>query len=202
VSGRGRRGGSMAALWLLLTATPVLAQEVPAPEPPPGGGPGFPTPEAIGAALAERLGGVLPAILTRFAEEQAPGLLMRGFFAVFGLTIRAVRELVGPVWEQANFITQLPLGLTLEHAWVRNGIGQSTRLALVLLGLTVVLHLASALLRSVWDSPFGDALGAVPMYVVLLFLLRAYESLAGYALGVVNAGSPAPYDLPGHLTGA
>jgi hypothetical protein len=177
-----------AALGLLLAAAPVaVAQEGPPPDPP--AGPSFPTPEAIGNALADRLGSVLPDILSRFAEEQLPDLLMRGFFAFFGLAIRAVREMVGPVWDRANFITQLPLGLTLDHAWVQNGIGQSTRLALLLLGLTVALHLGSAILRSVWDSPFGDALGAVPMYVVLLFLLRAYTGIVGYALALVNAGS-------------
>ena len=111
----------------------------------------------------------------------------RAFLAAFGWLIGVVRSLAGDVLESANFVTQLPPGLTYRHEWVEHGVRTSTALALLLLGAFLALQLLSAVLRVLWDRGFGDVLATLPAYVVVLALLRWYPALVEWGITVANA---------------
>jgi hypothetical protein len=201
VAPRSPVGLMRAAAPLPWAAPPVAAQGVEDATPPDvgeqgqpaqgGGGAGNPL-DRLGDQLRDALRGVLtetlPRVLDAWAENSLPQLLAKLFWALFGAVVASVRGMTGDLWERANFVTQLPLPLTVEHPWVRSGIATTTALAYAFLAVVLALHLLSAAARAVWDQTFEDVLSTVPLYVVVVgAALRFYDDVAAWAIVVFNA---------------
>ena len=146
----------VAAVLLALAAAPALAQEASS-EPPPAPGPGFPSPQAIAAALLAGLGEALTGWLRgpdlRGAIGAAAGELLE-----WGL--RRVWDGLAWAFGGANVFTQLPPAWTTELPAVRLARERLTPVATGLVGLGVAASVLLAGLGTIVGRPFGWLWGA------------------------------------------
>jgi hypothetical protein len=162
-----------AALWLLLPAAPVLAQDA-APENPPSAPPGgWPTPSAIAAAIFDQAG----TWLTSWLEHSVPALATRGFLALLGAVARFLWGTVAGLLGGANFVTQLPEQWVVGLAPVQRTAGRLTELTLVGVGVDVLLTIALLVASVGLGRPFG---GLVPYF--------GRQAIAGALLALLGGG--------------
>src|SRR5688572_22758520 len=194
-SSLARRAALAAAAAVLLALAPVaavaaLAQEVP-PEPPAAPGPGFPSPQAIAAALLAGLGEALTGWLRGPDLRGAIGAAAGEFLE---WALRRVWGGLAWAFGGANVFTSLPPAWTTELPAVRLARERLTPVATAVVGLGLALSVLLAGLGTVIGRPFGWLWGRLGAVLLATAGLAVAPQLIAWYFRLCNALAGAVLD--------